>query len=141
MTAEPGEGIALALLSFAAGSMDAVAFLTLGDVFTSAMTGNTVLLGLALGQGRMAAASHSLTAFGGYVVGVAGAALALRAPTRGIERALVLETLFLTAFAGVWTACGGPMSPTEVYALIILSAIAMGLQAAVGRAIRIPGIQ
>ena len=32
------------------------------------------------------------------------------------------------------------MNPPEIYALIILSAIAMGLQGAVGRAIRIPGI-
>jgi uncharacterized membrane protein YoaK (UPF0700 family) len=120
--------------------MDAIAFLTLGDVFTSAMTGNTILLGLSLGQGRMAAASHSLVAFVGYVAGVASAALPLRTPTRGIERALVLEALFLAAFAGLWTACGGPVSPSEVYALIILSAVAMGLQAAVGRVIRIPGI-
>ncbi len=50
MTAEPGEGIALALLSFVAGSMDAIAFLTLGDVFTSVMTGNTILLGLRSGK-------------------------------------------------------------------------------------------
>src|SRR5258708_9863403 len=140
MTAEPGEGIALALLSFAAGSMDAIAFLTLGDVFTSAMTGNTILLGIALGQGRMSAASHSIAAFIGYVAGVAGAALPLRTPARGIERTLVLEMLFLAAFAGLWTACRGPVRSTSVYGLIVLSAIAMGLQAAVGRVIRIPGI-
>jgi uncharacterized membrane protein YoaK (UPF0700 family) len=140
MSDEHDRGIALALLSFAAGGMDAIAFLALGDVFTSAMSGNTILLGLALGQGRMSAASHSLAAFVGYVVGVAGAAPWLRAPMRGIERTLVLETLFLAAFAGLWTACGGPASPSVVYGLIILSAIAMGLQGAVGRAIRIPGI-
>jgi uncharacterized membrane protein YoaK (UPF0700 family) len=140
MNDENDRGIALGLLSFAAGSMDAIAFLTLGDVFTSAMSGNTILLGLALGQGRMSAASHALAAFVGYVVGVAGAALPLRTPSRGIERTLVLEALFLAAFAGLWTARGGPVSPPEVYVLIILSAIAMGLQGAVGRAIRIPGI-
>jgi NaMN:DMB phosphoribosyltransferase len=33
-------------------------------------------LGLALGQGRMSAALHSLAAFAGYICGVAGAALA-----------------------------------------------------------------
>lgn len=140
MNEEHNRGIALALLSFTAGSMDAIAFLTLGDVFTSAMSGNTILLGLALGQGRMSAASHSLAAFVGYGIGVAVAALPLRTPTRGIGRTLVLETLLLAAFAGLWTAGGGPVSPPEVYALIILSAIAMGLQGAVGRAIGIPGI-
>jgi uncharacterized membrane protein YoaK (UPF0700 family) len=137
---EHDRGTALALLSFAAGSMDAIAFLTLGDVFTSAMTGNTILLGIALGQGRMSAASHSIAAFIGYVAGVAGAALPLRTPARGIERTLVLEMLFLAAFAGLWTACGGPVRSTVVYGLIVLSAIAMGLQAAVGRVMRIPGI-
>jgi uncharacterized membrane protein YoaK (UPF0700 family) len=116
------------------------AFVTLGDVFTSAMSGNTILLGLALGQGRMSAAWHSLAAFVGYVAGVAGAALPLRTSASGVERTLVLKTLCLAAFAGLWTACGGPVRPTAVYALIILSAIAMGLQGAVGRAIRIPGI-
>jgi uncharacterized membrane protein YoaK (UPF0700 family) len=137
---EDDRGTALALLSFTAGSMDAIAFLTLGDVFTSAMSGNTILLGLAVGQGRMSAASHSLAAFVGYVAGVAVATLPLRTPTRGVEWTLILEVLLLVAFAGLWTACGGPVSPPAAYALIVLSAIAMGLQGAVGRAIRIPGI-
>ena len=140
MSALRDRGTALALLSFAAGSTDAIAFLILGDVFTSAMSGNTVLLGIALGQGRIAAASHPLAAFIGYVAGVAGAALPLRMPTRGIEWTLLLETLFLAAFAGLWTASGGPITPLEIHALIILSAVAMGLQGAVGRAIGVPGI-
>ena len=88
----------------------------------------------------MSAASHSIAAFIGYMVGVAGAALPLRTPTRGTERALVLEVLFLAAFAGLWSASGGPVYATAAYFLIILSAIAMGLQGAVGRAIRITGI-
>lgn len=137
---EQDRGTALALLAFAAGSMDAIAFLTLGDVFTSAMTGNTILLGIALGQGRMSAASHSIVAFIGYASGVAVAALPLKTPRRGVERTLVLEILFLAAFAGLWTACGGPARPAAVYGLIILSAVAMGLQGAIGRAIHIPGI-
>ena len=39
---EPGD-FGLALLSFASGSMDALAFFNLGQVFPSAMTGNTAL--------------------------------------------------------------------------------------------------
>jgi uncharacterized membrane protein YoaK (UPF0700 family) len=137
---EHERGIALALLSFTAGSMDAIAFLTLGEVFTSAMSGNTILLGLALGQGRMSAASHSLAAFVGYVIGVAIAALPLGISRHGVEWTLILECLILAVFAGIWTSFGGPIDPTEVYALIILSAIAMGLQGAVGRAIGVPGV-
>lgn len=138
--ANPRRSYPLALLSFAAGSMDAIGFLALGNVFTSAMSGNAILLGLALGQGRISAATHSLAAFVGYVVGVVVATLPLQMPRLGVERALALELLFLAAFAGLWTAFHGPVGPREIYALIILSAIAMGLQGAVGRAIRIPGI-
>lgn len=140
MNEERRRSIALALLSFAAGSTDAMAFLTLGDVFTSAMSGNTILLGLALGQGRMSAVSHSLAAFVGYVAGAAGGALPLRTANHGIERTLFVETLFLAASAGLWTVRGGPANATVVHGLIILSAVAMGLQGAVGRAIRIAGI-
>ena len=140
MNDEQKRSVSLALLASTAGSMDAIAFLTLGNVFTSAMSGNTVLFGLALGQGRMSAASYALAAFVGYVVGVAGAALPLRTPERGIERTLFVKTLLLAAFALLWTALGGPASPIEIYALIVLSAVAMGLQGAVGRVVGIPGV-
>jgi hypothetical protein len=52
--------VGLALLGFASGSMDALAFFNLGQVFPSAMTGNTALLGLALGQGDVIAALRPL---------------------------------------------------------------------------------
>jgi uncharacterized membrane protein YoaK (UPF0700 family) len=104
------------------------------------MSGNAILLGLALGQGRISAATHSLAAFVGYAVGVVVATLPLQMPRHGVERALAIECLFLAAFAGLWITFGGPVAPPEIYALIILSAIAMGLQGAVGRAIRISGI-
>jgi hypothetical protein len=53
--------VGLALLGFAAGSMDALAFFNLGEVFPSAMTGNTALPAFrkmvdALVQGRRDAA-------------------------------------------------------------------------------------
>jgi uncharacterized membrane protein YoaK (UPF0700 family) len=133
-------GVALVLLSFAAGTMDALAFLALGGVFTSAMSGNTILLGLALGQGQLAAASRSLAAFAGYVLGVVGAAVTLRAPGRNIRRTLAIELLLLAAFAGWWTARGGAKAPFDLYGLIILSALAMGLQGGIGRAMGVAGV-
>jgi uncharacterized membrane protein YoaK (UPF0700 family) len=42
--------ILLLVLTWAAGSVDAISFLALGRVFTANMTGNTVLLGLHLAQ-------------------------------------------------------------------------------------------
>lgn len=58
-----------------AGDIDAISYLGLGHVFTAMMTGNTVLLGLALAQGEVAAAGRSILALGGFVTGAAGGAL------------------------------------------------------------------
>jgi uncharacterized membrane protein YoaK (UPF0700 family) len=139
-TSSRRRGIALVLLSFTAGTMDAIAFLALGEVFTSAMSGNTILFGLALGQGHLTAASRSMAAFAGYVFGVAGAAVTLKAPDRGIRRTLGLELLLLAAFAAWWVARDGATGVPNPYGLIILSAVAMGLQGGIGRAVRVTGI-
>jgi uncharacterized membrane protein YoaK (UPF0700 family) len=140
MTNERGRGIALGLLSSTAGVMDGTAFLALGNVFTSAMSGNTIVLGVAIGQGRIHVALYALAAFLGYVTGAALAALPLHSSTSGIALTIFLEGALLTAFAVAWTLVGGPAGPNEVYILIALSAIAMGLQGAVGRALALPGI-
>lgn len=47
----------LLVLTWAAGCVDAISYLGLNRVFTAMMTGNTVLLGLALGQGEIQAAA------------------------------------------------------------------------------------
>jgi uncharacterized membrane protein YoaK (UPF0700 family) len=47
------------LLACVAGSVDAVSYMSLGHVFTANMTGNTVLLGLALGQAESQAVARS----------------------------------------------------------------------------------
>jgi uncharacterized membrane protein YoaK (UPF0700 family) len=133
-------GAALALLSFAAGTTDAIAFLALGGVFTSAMSGNTIVFGVALGQGQLATASRSLAAFAGYICGVAAAEATLRAPTHGIRRTLGLESLLLAVFAVWWTARGDVRNHPDPYGLIVLSAVAMGLQGGIGRAMRVSGV-
>lgn len=46
-------------------------FLKLEDVFTSSMTGNTALLAIVIGRGQMLAASRSLTALLGFMLGAA----------------------------------------------------------------------
>ena len=45
-------GIGLLVMSLGSGCMDVLSYHFLGEVFTSAMTGNLALLGLRLGQGR-----------------------------------------------------------------------------------------
>jgi len=119
--------------------MDAIAFLVLGGVFTSAMSGNTIVLGAALGQGQLTTAERSLVTFAAYICGAAGATLPLRARGGGIRRTLGLELLVLAAFVLWWT-CGSVKNPFDAYGLIILSALAMGFQGGIGRALHVAGI-
>jgi len=62
--------IAIAL-TFGSGAADVASFTRLGFVFTSVMTGNIVLLGLAVARGSLTLASHTVVSIGGYIVGVA----------------------------------------------------------------------
>ena len=72
------------LLAWAAGSVDAIGFLGLGHVFTANMTGNTVLLGLSLGEGRGIAAVANVIALAGFCLGVAlGAVIVERDARKG----------------------------------------------------------
>src|SRR5215470_14679194 len=84
--------LGLALLALASGSTDVMAFLTLGDIFTSAMTGNVAFLAIAIGQGQLHSALLTSLALLGFIGGVA-AATALYAPRKPSVRA-VLRPLF-----------------------------------------------
>jgi len=64
----------VAILAFAAGSIDAMSFLALGGVFASFMSGNTLTLGLSMGMGDFTLAMHSMIAILGYVAGTAAGA-------------------------------------------------------------------
>ena len=62
-------------LGCTAGCVDALSYLKLGHVFTANMTGNTVLLGIAIGQLHRLAALRAALALLGFGVGVAIATL------------------------------------------------------------------
>src|SRR5579863_5786694 len=75
--------IAIAL-TFASGAMDVASFTRLGSVFTSVMTGNIVLWGLAAARGSLTLASHTAVAIVGYIAGVAGGSrIAVGIPVAG----------------------------------------------------------
>src|SRR5215218_5913432 len=103
----------LVLLSLAAGCLDAVGYLGLGQIFVANMTGNTVLLGLALGQARGQAALRAVVA---------------------------VELVVLVAFAVGWFLAVAEPDGGEVYPLIALPAMAMGVQSADVRRLGIPGV-
>jgi uncharacterized membrane protein YoaK (UPF0700 family) len=128
------------LLTLTTGAVDAVSFLALGNVFSSVITGNLVLLGLAAGTGRPELAVHSGVAIAGYVAGVAaGAPLAARRHHAAgtwppsVTVTLAVELVIMVAFTIGWELAGTHPSGVGQFALLAVLAAAMGLQAAAVR--------
>jgi uncharacterized membrane protein YoaK (UPF0700 family) len=134
------------LLTWVAGTVDAIGYLGLGHVFTANMTGNAVLLGLSVGQGQALAAFRSVFALVGFIFGVAvGAVLSHRSGTDLDQRRAFLgpmyaETAALVVFALFLHLPFIPRTPTTIYLLIGISALAMGIQSAAVRRLNLPGI-
>jgi uncharacterized membrane protein YoaK (UPF0700 family) len=139
--------LGLALLSGCAGCTDVLAFIKLGGLFTSAMTGNTALLAIELGRGHLRAASRPLCALLGFALGVA-LATTVSTPSpkperdrrRVLRRLLPLELVFLVSCAALWSATAGSVQGAALYAVIALSALGMGVQAIAARASNSSGI-
>jgi uncharacterized membrane protein YoaK (UPF0700 family) len=135
----------LLLLAWAAGNVDASTFAGLGHVFTANMTGNTVLLGLALGQGELLTALRSLTALAGFILGAAaGTGIARTGPGRGTwtasaTRTVLAEAVVLAVLAVARAIAGPDLGSGWAYVLIGLSGLAMGLQSAAVRHVNVAG--
>ena len=127
------------LLSATSGAADIVAFLKLNMVFTSAMTGNLALFGIAVGQGHLLSATHSLAALLGFISGVAIAALWKERPFE-LRCILGLEVVFLVLYALCWLRWGFPPEGIPLYALILFSATSMGMQSVAARLINVAGV-
>lgn len=134
-------------LSVAAGCVDAASYLNLGDIFTANMTGNTVLLGLALGEGNWLAVLRAGLALLGFVGGVAVGTLVSESGSHerkiwpfAVTMGLALELVFLAAFAVGWNLAGPEPSGRTLHYLIVLSAISMGVQSTAVRQLGIPGV-
>ena len=132
------------LLSLAAGSADAAGFIGLGHAFTSNMTGNTVLLGIAIGQGHIADAARSFYVIVVFMLGVAFGARAGRNVADqdwpGLAARLVgLEKIILLLFAIGWTFTARG-SETWDDALLTFLAMAMALQSVALTRLRAPGV-
>ncbi|MBX8636301.1 MAG: DUF1275 family protein [Thermoplasmata archaeon] len=133
-------------LTFVAGSMDAISFIGLGQVFTANMTGNTVLMAIAVGSGKFLAASRSVVALLGFA---AGAMLAGRMVDPGrhkilwsksVTRVLFVEFAIAVVFALAWFFNHGSDNQLDIQGLIVLSALSMGLQSGAARRLSVSGV-
>jgi uncharacterized membrane protein YoaK (UPF0700 family) len=124
--------VALAVVS---GATDAIGLLALGGAFTSVMTGNMVLLGVAASSadGHLAASSGlAILAF------CAGAALGARlagVPVAGdpvwprqVTVALGVESVLFAAYAAGWWISGGSPGRGLALALLLCTAVGLGIQ-------------
>lgn len=136
----------LLTLTAAAGSADAVSFLGLGNVFTANMTGNLVLLGIAIGRGQLAGSVRSVIALAGFAVGVLiGVRITARTEQTAswplsVTLALLVEFGLLVAFLAGWEIAGDHPAALPLGVLIVLSASAMGMQAAAARRLHVAGV-
>jgi uncharacterized membrane protein YoaK (UPF0700 family) len=138
--------IAIAL-TFGSGATDVASFTRLGGVFTSVMTGNIVLAGLAVAQRSLSLASHTAVAIAGYIAGVAGgtwiahgfkaASPPKPADDEGpasvlpahVNWALFAELILLAGFTAGWEITGASPAGWAQFCLLAVAAAAMGVQA------------
>src|ERR1700748_1919218 len=129
------------------GLVDAVSFLSLGHVFTANMTGNIVLLAFATAHVPGLSIARSLTALLAFLVGaILGGRVMARASadsqTRFAAQAFLLEVAFLFAasFCGVVYRANLLEHSFQPFALITLTALAMGTRNAAVRKLSIPDL-
>jgi uncharacterized membrane protein YoaK (UPF0700 family) len=134
----------LLILTFVTGLVDAVSYLKLGHVFVANMTGNVVFLGFALAGARDFSVPASLAALAAFLVGaLAGGRLGSRtAKHRGrfLAIAILVKILLVGAALVVAATVADPDSQFVQYALIVLLALAMGLQNATARRLAVPDL-
>lgn len=137
----------MVLLTFVSGGVDAIGFVALGGAFTSVMTGNLVLTGVAAAHADGALLGRVGAAIVCFVTGCAvGARVAGSATPAGeywppaVTRALGVEFGLLLLFAtGWWVAVGQP-GPREQLALLAVNASALGMQSAAVQRFGVPGL-
>ncbi|NPC98731.1 YoaK family protein [Nocardioides sp. zg-DK7169] len=136
-------GLMLAL-TFATGLVDALCYLGLDQVFTANMTGNVLLLGMALGDGGDLALAGPLLALAGFAL---GAALVGRVLKDSHEPWSILSTWLLGLVAIIVLAVGVVLlvtggDPDRTVRLSVTTAlgVAMGTQAAAARFIAVKDV-
>src|SRR5882672_2593346 len=134
----------LLVLTMITGLVDSVSYLKLGHVSVANTTGNVVFLGLALVHAEGFSMAASLTAIGAFLVGaLAGGRISVK---QGHHRArhLAFSCLVQLGLVGaaliVSAATSGQNAEHIRSTLIVLLALAMGLQNATTRRLGVPDL-
>jgi uncharacterized membrane protein YoaK (UPF0700 family) len=136
----------LAALALAAGSVDALAWLTLGKVFSAFMTGNVVFVAVGLWSHDARLALHAATAVGAFGAGAWVTARVMPRQSPGVlwparvTAGLVGAAMVQLGFWIVWVAVGGRPGATLVLLLLAVSALAMGVQTATAVALGVHAV-
>jgi len=134
----------LVALTVVTGAVDAFSYLVLDHVFVGNMTGNVLFLAFSLAGAPEFSWLSSAVSLLAFVVGASAAGRLSRrvAPHRG-RQVLVLcaiETVLLLAAYGCALAVGLPSTDAWRYVLIVLTALAMGLQGGLVHRLGVPDL-
>ncbi len=132
------------MLTVVTGLVDAVSYLKLGHVFVANMTGNAVFLGFAIAGAKGLSWPASLVAIGLFLAGgLAGGRLGARLDqdrARLLRAASSIQLVLLVVAVVVAAVGGAHLSSAARYTLIVLLAVAMGIQNAVARRLAVPDL-
>jgi uncharacterized membrane protein YoaK (UPF0700 family) len=126
-------------LTVVTGLVDAVSYLALGHVFTANMTGNMVFLGFAVAGGQGLSVTRSGAAVVAFLIGaVIGGRMAtsLSGGPRHRWTGVAFGTEAALLVAAMALAIGTP----RVYAVIVLTGLAMGIRNATARRLAVPDL-
>jgi uncharacterized membrane protein YoaK (UPF0700 family) len=134
-------------LTVSSGAIDAISFLALGKVFSAFMTGNIAFLGLRITGASSAPGNVAiLTAMIAFALGVYLSTLIVL-PSEGsgvwpqrVTVALGASLIPHAVFLVVWFASNGQPSIDVAHVLLGLWGLAMGMQSAAVRTLRVEGI-
>lgn len=137
----------IVVLTLITGVADAIGFLALGGAFSSVMTGNMVLLGLASSVGDWGLARHVGLAILSFVIGVAAGTWISGKPApsdgvwpRRVTAALSVEALLVLVFLLVWEVTLETRSVPIEQLLLGLAALSLGIQSSAVQRFGVPGL-
>lgn len=137
----------LMALTLVTGLVDAVSYLGLGHVFTANMTGNVVLLGFAVAGAPHLSMARSFASLGAFFIGAlvggrVGSSLASAARGRWLLVTGSAEAvlLFGAAVASLHLELGAETLTPRLFAVVMLTALAMGLRMSTVRRLAVADI-